>query len=242
MMRALAISPHLDDAAFSCAGLLALLAAQEWRVEICTVFTRSMPNPQGFALACQLDKGLGADVDYMALRRAEDAAACAVLRATPVWLPFAEAPHRGYHSAAALFGRLDPSDAIQSALRPVLADEIARAAPDLILAPQAIGGHVDHVQVVDALRALALQTPIAWWRDYPYVARDTTPAAPFASVFDAMRERLIALDDAARAVRLRAMRAYATQIGFQFGSHHELEARVAALTQERLVTQGAWPL
>ena len=46
-----------------------------WRVVLLTVFTRSVPNPAGFALRCQTDKGLPATADYMALRRAEDAAA-----------------------------------------------------------------------------------------------------------------------------------------------------------------------
>ena len=83
MPHALALSPHLDDAAFSCGGTLARLAAAGWRVTLCTAFTRSVPDPTGFALACQLDKGLGPEVDYMALRRAEDDAACAALGATP---------------------------------------------------------------------------------------------------------------------------------------------------------------
>ena len=53
-----------------------LLFLRRWRafrevtVTVVTCFTRSVPDPQGFALACQLDKGLGPEVDYMALRRA----------------------------------------------------------------------------------------------------------------------------------------------------------------------------
>ena len=74
---ALALSPHLDDAAFSCGGLLAGLSAAGWRVVVATVFTASVPEPKGFALACQTDKGLDPSVDYMALRRTEDAAALA---------------------------------------------------------------------------------------------------------------------------------------------------------------------
>ena len=94
---ALALSPHLDDAAFSCGGTLALLVSRGWRVVLATLFTRSMPDPQGFALACQLDKGLDATVDYMALRRAEDVAACRALGlGEPVHIPLPEAPHRVY--------------------------------------------------------------------------------------------------------------------------------------------------
>ena len=95
MPTALAISPHLDDAVFSAGGALARYARDGWRVVVATVFTASVQNPSGFALACQMDKGLSAEIDYMALRREEDAAACRVIGAVPAWLPFPEAPHRG---------------------------------------------------------------------------------------------------------------------------------------------------
>ncbi|HZH47524.1 MAG TPA: PIG-L family deacetylase, partial [Roseococcus sp.] len=152
MPRAVAISPHLDDAAFSCGGVLARLARLGWEVVVCTTFTASVAAPRGFALACQTDKGLGPEVDYMALRRAEDAAACAALGATPLWLPFAEAPHRGYNSAAALFGPPAPGDAIMGPLLASLSHHLRAGPLDLVLAPQAIGGHVDHVLLVEALR------------------------------------------------------------------------------------------
>ena len=80
MPTALALSPHLDDAAFSCGGTLARLAGAGWRVVVATAFTATVPEPSGFALACQLDKGLAPEVDYMALRRDEDAAAMRALR------------------------------------------------------------------------------------------------------------------------------------------------------------------
>ena len=109
-VRVLAVSPHLDDAAFSVGGTLAALAAAGHEVTVVTCFTASVPDPGGFALACQLDKGLPADVDYLALRRAENAAAMAVLGATPVDLDLPEAPHRGYTSAADLFAGVHPGD------------------------------------------------------------------------------------------------------------------------------------
>ena len=60
MPLALALSPHLDDAAFSCGGTLAALAAEGWEVAVATLFTASVEAPTGFALACQTDKGLPA--------------------------------------------------------------------------------------------------------------------------------------------------------------------------------------
>ena len=174
----LLLSPHLDDVAFSCGGTAHRLAALGWRVVLATAFTRSVPDPRGFALACQLDKGVGPDVDYMALRRAEDARAAARLGAEPLWLDLPEAPHRGYASAPALFGAFAPEDGIAGELRAVLAPLLAEH--DLILAPQTIGNHVDHRRVRDAVLALSPAAPILWYRDTPYVLRhpDARPRPP----------------------------------------------------------------
>lgn len=215
MRRALALSPHLDDAAFSCGGTLARLAREGWRVTVCTAFTRSVPNPSPFALACQLDKGLPPEADYMAIRRAEDAEACARLGAHPLWLDLPEAPHRGYADAAALFAPPLATDGVAVPLAAALA-ALLDPLPELILAPQAVGGHVDHLLLVQALRAvLPPGQPVLWWTDFPYAARPHShPARPFAAEMAALPAREVAGDAAAR---LAACRAYASQVGFQFG-------------------------
>lgn len=228
MPTALALSPHLDDAAFSCGGLLASLAQAGWRVVMATLFTGSVADPKGFALACQLDKGLAPEIDYMALRRDEDVRAAAALGiAPPVHLPFREAPHRGYGSAPELFSKTRADDGIAAELAPALAGLIAAESPDLVLAPQAIGGHVDHVQAVRALRSLDVAAPILWWRDFPYTVREAAPKEPLASLFATLAEAKIRLDPDAQARKRAACAAYASQIGFQFGGEAGLNARLA---------------
>ncbi len=226
MPTALAISPHLDDAAFSAGGTLARLAREGWRVIVATVFTASVPDPQGFALACQLDKGLGPEVDYMALRRTEDAAACAHLGAEPLWLPFAEAPHRGYGSAAALFAGLHAGDGIVARIAPALRDLVAETAPEAILAPQAVGAHVDHVAVVEALAGCA--RAIRWWTDYPYTVRPSPRPSPFAAVLASLDTERVALGDAEMTAKLDSVCAYRSQLGFQFGGAAAARAQIAA--------------
>ena len=225
---ALALSPHLDDAAFSCGGTLAMLAAHGWSVVVATAFTCSVPDPQGFALACQRDKGLGPEVDYMALRRDEDHAALEALGATPVHLPYPEAPHRGYHAAPALFEPPHADDGIAAPLAPDLAALLARWHPALMLAPQAIGGHVDHVMLLRALDAVGHDAPTLWWRDFPYTVRDARPKAPLATRFDPLPEVELRLDPEAEARKQRACAAYASQIGFQFGGAEGLARRLEA--------------
>jgi LmbE family N-acetylglucosaminyl deacetylase len=228
MPTALALSPHLDDAAFSCGGTLATLAEAGWRVVMATIFTGSVPDPSGFALACQTDKGLGPEIDYMALRRDEDCEAARALGiAEPLHLPFREAPHRGYGSAPELFSEIRPDDRIAADLAPAFRDLIAETAPDLILAPQAVGGHVDHVQVVRALREAAPAAPVLWWRDFPYSVRDDLPKEPLAADFTPLPRRVVRFGAGAQARKAAACAAYASQLGFQFGGPAGLAERLS---------------
>jgi LmbE family N-acetylglucosaminyl deacetylase len=220
MPRALAVSPHLDDAAFSCGGTLAALVQAGWDVAVCTLFTRTVANPSSFAMACQLDKGIGPDLDYMAIRRAEDTQACKKLGVSPIWLDFPEAPHRNYDRPAALFGDLHSSDNVHLKVAAEL-KLILQFRPDVVLAPQAIGGHVDHVQAVRALRiSLPEDLPILWWTDFPYSMRPHShPSHPFKRDMEQLVSWLFKGDTGAR---LSACAAYSTQIGFQFGGYDGL--------------------
>jgi LmbE family N-acetylglucosaminyl deacetylase len=211
------VSPHLDDAVFSAGGLMARMADAGWDVVVLTVFTGSVSNPCGFALACQLDKGLGADVDYMALRREEDLRACGLLGVRAVWLPFLEAPHRGYGSARALFGDVLAGDDVAGAV----AEAVGAWDADVVMAPQAVGGHVDHVQVV---RAMARVRPAVtvWWRDFPYLAR-AAAAEPFRGRFEGLADAAVEVD---LGRKLGACAAYRSQIGFQFGGEAGLRERL----------------
>ena len=244
----LALSPHLDDAAFSAGGALATWAAAGHEVVVATVFTRSVPRPTGFALRCQTDKGLGPEVDYLALRRDEDAAACARLGARPVWLDLPEAPHRGYDSPAALFGdvRADDRDTWRAVLDRARAVVEARA-PDLVVSCQGRGGHVDHRVVVRAAAALAdaAGVPAAWWRDAPYaLRRPDGPAAP--ELPGGLAERPVALGGGALRAKLDACAAYASQLPYQFardavgqGGGADPEARMRAALRAHALDEGA---
>lgn len=225
-MRLLAVSPHLDDAAFSAGGTLALRAREGWDVIVATVFTGNVARPEGFALACQLDKGLGPDIDYMALRREEDRNACATLGARPLHLQLLEAPHRGYESAAALFAGRLADDRLGDALPAFLGGVISALDPDLIMGPLTLGDHIDHHQVRDALAVAAGDRLLLLWEDWPYADRPevTRPDEPALAV---------PLDGWARGRRMSASAAYTSQLGYQFGGVEALAARVAAIREER---------
>ncbi len=220
MPTALLISPHLDDAVFSAGGVMALLAGRGWRVVMATAFTRSVHPARGFALECQRDKGLPDEVDYMALRRDEDAEAAALTGAEPLWLDLPEAPHRSYESAAALFGAYAPEDAVADELLASLRDTVRTVAPDLVLGPAALGSHVDHRRVLDALPLVVGERPWALWRDTPYIIRqpDARPGEAFLGGLEDVR---LPVEDTLD-VKLAASAAYASQVGFQFGGAHAM--------------------
>lgn len=224
MRPVLAISPHLDDAVFSAGGTLARHAMNGDEVVVLTCFTGNVPRPEGFALACQLDKGLPPDVDYMALRRTEDRAACEAIDARALHLPFLEAPHRGYANAADLFGgRRAEDEPLVGELAAAVAQHIERIAPSIVYGPLGVGDHVDHHVVRDAVSAAVGSAAIRWWEDFPYAMKDIEPA-----------EAIIRhpLDPASAAAKLRAVLCYTTQLGFQFGSAERAAAILAQWTQE----------
>lgn len=227
MTHIVAISPHLDDAAFSVGGYLAARAHAGDRVTIVTCFTGNVAQPTGFALACQLDKGLPADIDYMALRRSEDRDACAVIGAVAVHLPFLEAPHRGYASAPALFGDRRSDDGLLAPLTLALREQIEQLAPDSLLGPLAIGNHVDHWLVRDALSATGADHLL--WEDWPYLRRAAVAPVETARLRHALTEQN-------RAERLAMCAAYASQLSIQFGSTTALQTAIAGVAEERLHT------
>jgi len=215
---ALFVSPHLDDVAFSCSGTLARWSHWGVRVVVATVFTRSVPNPTSFALACQLDKGLSQDVDYMALRRAEDEEFGRELGVARLnWLNLPEAPHRGYDSAPALFAGVRPEDRVAEEIGAKLDALVAELNPAWIFGPQAVGNHADHHQVVRALLGRpAWRARIAWYRDLPYAARfpDAPPAPELPGDLIEVAGQLGPSDLAAK---FAGSARYTSQIPFQFG-------------------------
>ncbi|NMO15757.1 PIG-L family deacetylase [Pyxidicoccus fallax] len=222
MSIALFLSPHLDDVAFSCGGTLARLKARGWKVALVTVFTRSVPEPTGFALACQTDKGLGPEVDYMALRRQEDRDFAVHMEVD--WLAWAglpEAPHRGYSSAAELFAPPQEDDAIVGTARRRLMPLLTELRPELVLAPQALGGHVDHVQVVRLMASMdgwAART--LWYRDTPYAVRQ--PGARPDPVLPGDLRPLAMNVTEVLPRKVAGCGCYRSQLGFQFGGARDV--------------------
>lgn len=232
MQTALLISPHLDDAVFSCGATIATLVERHWRVVVATAFTRSDHPATGFALECQRDKGLADDVDYMALRRDEDARATASLGAEAIHMDLQEAPLRGYESAEALFAGYLDSDTIDATLTKAVDALVADLRPNLLMGPSALGGHVDHRRVLDVLMRTEGEHATAFWRDVPYVVRH--PHAVLDPRLNLLDEVAVTIDPTL-ATKIDAAGLYRSQIGFQFGNAAAMADTLSTLAH----TEGA---
>lgn len=216
MPSALFLSPHLDDVAFSCAGTLAHLLGAGWHARVLSVFTGSVLNPRGFALACQTDKGLGPDVDYMSLRRAEDQEFARILKVPVEHWPLLEALHRGYESAPELFAGTRADDEVW---RDIAARLQVLERPDLVFAPQGLGSHVDHLQVIRAVLEVEWEPVTCWYRDTPYAIRQPD-AEPSSLLPQGLVECAINISKYLE-LKIEGAGAYASQVGFQFGGAEE---------------------
>jgi LmbE family N-acetylglucosaminyl deacetylase len=175
MSESVFLAAHLDDAVYSCGGLI---HQQVQSGRACTVLTAFAGDPpdgglSDFARALhRLWKTPDAPV---AERRDEDLDACGVLGAAALHVGLPEALYRVggdgvplYPSEEAIFGPPDPGDQpIVPALTAALSEvglERAR-----VYAPLAIGGHVDHR--ILRLAAEALGQPLWYYSDLPYAMR-----------------------------------------------------------------------
>jgi LmbE family N-acetylglucosaminyl deacetylase len=210
----------LDDVVFSCGGWLTTkvegLRPEVAKVHCLTIFTATVSPLSDFAKACRYDKGLDDKIDYMALRRAEDREACRILGIEPVHWDFAEAPHRGYTSAADLFGGIHGDDPLEiELLKGRIGEYVSGHYITEVVYPFGAGNHVDHLQLIRAVEGVKGEFPDITFRQY----YDMPYAVKFRERYPELGTSVkgYPLSEEALVRKLRACAAYASQVGFQFG-------------------------
>jgi LmbE family N-acetylglucosaminyl deacetylase len=146
MAGALVVSPHLDDAVFSCGDWL----AENPGALVVTVFAGV---PYGMTRLTPWDAACGfcGAQQAVAARRTEDGAALATLSASALWLDFFDSQYQDSPS----------HDALREALRGVL----DRIVPSSVLFPAGLF-HSDHVLVHAAMLGLLSARPQHSWIMY----------------------------------------------------------------------------
>lgn len=174
-MKWIYLSPHLDDAVYSCGGLIWQQTQAGETVEIWTVCAGDPPPGPLSPYAQTLHDRWGTERDAARVRRAEDERAASRVGATVRHLPLPDCIYRRgpagealYTSDEAIFGTVHPADQpVVDWLSEMLGQE--GTAEARIVCPLTLGGHVDH----QLTRRAAEQAGRidAYYPDFPYAAR-----------------------------------------------------------------------
>jgi LmbE family N-acetylglucosaminyl deacetylase len=168
------LSPHFDDIALSCGGLVWEQNRAEELVQVWTICAGEVPSGPLSPFAALLHARWETSQNAPAERRAEDLAACRAMGAVPRHfdLPdciYRRSPDETTHLYASEEGIFGPLHLEEEGL-------VARLAADLqalipadanIVCPLTLGGHVDHRLTRAA--AEKIDRPLWYYADYPYV-------------------------------------------------------------------------
>lgn len=215
--RLVAVSPHLDDAVLSVGAFLGDRSDAGTEVVILTVFAG---DPESGLSACNWDRlgGYETEGDATRARREEDAAACAIVGARPLWLPFSDWPYVDNRDERAIFAALE--DAVRE--------------EDMLLVPGFPLLHPDHRFVCECiLRGRVPCRSLGLYVEQPYryrVRRREDPALDQSLVdFVGVRPAWQALpaQGSARLRKRRAVQAYRSQLPpLGLGAWHGLRLRL----------------
>lgn len=173
-MKIVYLSPHFDDAALSCGGVIWDQVQSGQEVEVWNIFAGN-PPPGELSLYAQVHHKIWELTfdEVVPSRQKEDDAAMAVLGALSRNFDFPDAIYRKhpktgepmYTSREELFGGLNPGD--EPIIRH-LAAILAKLLPagGIVVAPLTVGNHVDHqlVRIVSEL----LPVRVWYYPEFPY--------------------------------------------------------------------------
>ena len=215
------LSPHFDDAVYSCAGLIHQLHERGETVKIVTVMAGDVPDPlPDTPLIRELHARWAAGTDPIATRRREDEAAAETLSAGTRHLDIPDCVYRTHegvalypHGDADIFGPVHPQDPARTIL-----DNLPMPYADCattLYAPMAIGNHVDHVLVRDwALAHTHPGTELVLYADYPYSTDADAIKTALAGLDQTLtlEERIVPIKTADFEARVAAARQYQSQV------------------------------
>jgi len=186
--RIVVVSPHLDDGVLSLGASMASWARRGAAVELLTVLGCD-PSSKAPAGGWDARGGFATEGESALARREEDRQACAVLGASPVWLPYGTVDYERHGAET------EVRDAVLRAL----------AGADSVLVPGFPLSHPDHAWLAELLTGAMGHWRVGRYAEQPYTLRaGSDPAgAGFAPA-------PVRLDD--RIAKWRAIRCYGSQL------------------------------
>ena len=238
------LSPHLDDAALSCGGLIREQTLAGDRVQIWTIFTGDPPAGELSAFAEMLHARWKTGRQAYTIRRQEDQQACKILGAICQHGGFVESIYRLAQSGQLVHGdRLlngegdtvylyDSDDAImgsvdrrETELIGTLTGWIGARLPEEaeVVCPLATGNHVDH-QIV-RMAAEGCGRRLWYYLDYPYILEEMGKVTEISGL--GWQERRFPVSERGLQGWQAAIEAYGSQLSSFWDSEEELREAIA---------------
>jgi LmbE family N-acetylglucosaminyl deacetylase len=224
--RILVLSPHLDDAVLSAGGLIDRAVESGSAVVVGTIFTaNAVIEGEASPLVRELHEWWGLGPNPYEVRREEDIDALRTLGAEYLHGGLSDSIYRRdktgrplYPTRQSVFSQPSLSDGIGPVLRKLISGWVETFKPTAIIAPMAVGRHVDHVVTTEAVRAMFAewQAALFLYEDMPYSTGRFPPKFPDS--VPAARHRLgLKLDEAVTVevkfdAKYTALSKYASQI------------------------------
>lgn len=233
------LSPHFDDAVYSCGGTIARLIEDGQAVRVVTVMAGMPTHYPTSPIVRDLHARWQAGDDPIMTRLAEDAQAVLRLGAQLTHLELFDCVYRTHNGTAlypnegALWGEVHPDDDAPHALEGVWASLRGQT----VYAPLGVGRHVDHRIVRDATLAYWQAHPQAFdlyfYTDYPYLRDEARVQDALTSLPYPLSERWQALGERHIVAKIAAMACYRSQISTFWRDEQAMAQDVRRMFKDR---------
>lgn len=251
MERHVFLSPHFDDAIFSCGGTIAQLVREGKHVTILTVMGGSLPpTVPDTPIVRELHARWQAGDNPIPVRQREDVNAAQRLGAEIIQLGVPDCVYRMangqalYPDEASLWGPVHPLDRLDAYAD--LSEAAARALEaDYLYAPLGVGNHVDHQLVRRWGTELAARNPkiiLQFYTDFPYMKDSSKISSALAEVETPVQPRWVYLNAQDLALKMDAMACYESQIStfWQNTDHMRQDVELSFRVQKDLWGERYW--
>lgn len=224
--RHIFLSPHLDDAVYSCGGTLGVQVSTGLHPLVITVFA-GVPSPNlelsPYTTEIQRDMGFRQNAQTVFnTRREEDARALEYLNVDYLWLDYLDAMYRGtpayYTQRSQLIGGdVHPADLwIDKELAQNLIALHDRLPDAVWYAPLGVGRHVDHQIVCSAIdRLIQRGANVKLYEDFPYVLTNGALESRLQEFGGSLEPALVEMSEMLP-LRQEASEMYSSQIQLNF--------------------------
>lgn len=229
------LSPHLDDAVYSCGGIIKELILKGNAVEVWSIFTADPPEGSLSPFAQSLHLRWKEKANPSWIRREEDKHALELLGGTYHHLYYPDCIYRRDPTTNDPIIKKDEDlfsedYVIEKDLFANLANDLKANLPvnTEIISPLGMGGHIDHR--ITRMAAEMLGRPLWYYADYPYAAKDPSRVQSFLP--QQAQPEIFEITDQGVEAWLKGIACYPSQISSFWKSEEEMNEAVRQYASE----------